>query len=623
MIRQLRSRVRVALARVVAACTVRRGVVPACAAAVTLCVHGAAAAWTPASASTSATILAGTSTAFIAGAPDGALVTAGTDTALVAAGTASSAADVLRLEGRVRQLSVDFVYVDLGTNDGLAIGDTLSVTSGASRGESLVTTYVAGRSASCQLVSRPGTTASIAVGDAVAATLSGRSAEARPKTAPTKLSFPTPRSGVMPTPTTGGRSVRTRDGWGRVHGSLSVDWLQTVSEDGEKTTRDPRGRFEIRGRDLLGKNLRARASLRTGRRTSSSSADGSSLPEVRQLWFDYHDDASRVGIRGGRLLIAEAGSFAYLDGGAVNYLPTSHLELEMYVGRQPDWVDRSAKGGVYIAGGAARLPMETVRSSLLVSLLREIRQQDRNRDWAYLEARSEPVRSLRFYARTQFQLTKRDDAERLPEESDPEFDPTDFEVFRSYLESRLSVSARYRPVDEFWWSVSYDESSLLSEYEATTTTEDRFDRSARNGWRTTLSLEPAEFWRTQLGGSWREGESLDDRWSVNGYVQRQRLVSWPVDLTVQMRVFDAGYSRGSTPSVELEHISPHGYSLELRGGMHIYEATGSTDARSDRWARLSSSVSLPSRFRVLLEAETSSGDNAIGSRFYGQIVRSF
>ena len=548
---------------------------------------------------------------------------AATGVTLVAEGTAASAADALHLEGHVRQLSVDFVYVDLGTTDGLAIGDTLSVTSGASRGESLVTTYVAGRSASCQLVSRPGTTGSIAVGDAVAATLHGRGGESRSQTAPTKLSFPTPRSGVMPTSSGGARAPRTREGWGRVHGSLSVDWLQTVSDNGERTTRDPRGRFEVRGRDLFGKNLRARASLRTGRRTSSSSSDGSSLPEVRQLWFDYHDEPSNVGVRGGRLLVAEAGSFAYLDGGAVNYAPVSHLDLGLYAGRQPEWVDRSAKGDVYIVGGAARLPMERVRSSLLVSLLREIRQQDRNRDWAYVEARSEPFTTLRLYARTQFQLTKRDESERLPSESDPEFDPTDYDVFRSYLESRLSVSARYRPADEFWWSLSYDESSLLSEYEGTTTTEDRFDRSARNGWRTTLSLEPAEFWRTQLGGSWREGESQDDRWSVNGYVQRQRLVSWPLDLTVQMRVFDAGYSKGSTPSVELEHISPHGYSLELRGGMHIYEATGSTDARSDQWVRISSSVSLPSRFRILLEAETSSGDNAIGSRFYGQVVRSF
>ena len=558
-----------------------------------------------------------------------AILGGGTATASPGGSAATSpppSVEMRRLDGHVRQLSVDFIYVDLGSNDGLAIGDTLTVRSGGSKGERIVASYVAGRSASCQLVSRPGSTARVAVGDAVGAVLEGREVRSSSATTTahtqTTLSFPVPRSGIPSLPR-GSRTVRERTGWGRVHGSASVDWLQTVSENGERTTRDPRGRLEIRGRDLAGKDLRARASLRTGRSTSSTSADGNAFPEVRQLWFDYNDPETGVELRGGRLLIAEAGSFAYLDGGAIGYRPTGAIEFSFFAGQQPNWVDRSARGTVHVAGASTRVPMEALRSSALVSLLREIRAQDRNRDWAYLEGRTEPWTSLRLYARAQLQLTQRDDSERLPDEADPEVDPTDFEVFRSYLESRVSVSARYKPADPFWWSLSYDESSLVSEYEATTSAEDRFDRTARNGWRTTLNLEPAELWRTQIGGSFREGEGTSSRWSVNGYVERRELLPWPLDATVQMRVFDAGYSRGSTPSIQLEHVSPHGYSLELRGGLHLYRATGTTESRSDQWIRLSSSVNLPARFRVRLEAETSAGDNAIGSRFYAQVVRSF
>lgn len=529
----------------------------------------------------------------------------------------------MRLEGHVRQLSVDFVYVDLGSVDGLAVGDSLRVETGAGRGERLVASYVAGRSASCQLVASPGATGNIAVGDAVAALLPARTGAAGTDTSAERptLQFPSPRSGVPSPARRDGERPRT--GWGRIHGSLAADWLQTVSDDGEATTRDPRGRLELRGRDLLGRDLTARASLRTGRSTSASSAEGNSFPELRQLWFDYRNAGGGLGLRGGRLLVAEAGSFAYLDGGALDYLPRPSLDLSVFAGQQPGWVDRSAKGAVYVAGTAARFPIQSLRSSLLVSLLREVREEDRNRDWTYLEARVEPWMTVRFHARTQFQLTQRDDAERLPTSPDPEVDPTDFEVFRSYLESRLSVSAHYRPYEQLWWALSYDESSLVSEYEATTSAEDRFDRTARNGWRTTLNVEPSARWRTQFGGSLRNGEGFATRWSVNGSAQRRELFVAPLEALLQVRVFDAGSSRGSTPSVELEYASPKGYSLELRSGMHLYRATGTSASRSDRWIRVSSAVTLPSRLRLRLEAETSAGDNAIGSRFYGQLVRSF
>lgn len=501
----------------------------------------------------------------------------------------------------VTHISSEHAYIDVGTANGLAVGDTLEVWRDERRVGIAITVFVARHSAACRPFSGP----PIQPGDVIVPRIVGDSRRAPDTTAPPGLER-APKSPPAE------RSVRSKGrSLGRVHGALSMQWYRARVGDDEARVEidEPTARLTLGARRLFDQNLdvRVRVRLRRDQGTRLGDDDAAWRDRVYELTVAYASTGGGTTVHMGRIAPRAVSGMGYVDGVTLSQAITPHTRVGLVGGRRVSWATDGSepiieKYGVFVESsreGSARL-------TGTLAAVAEYQAGDIHRE--YVSARVGYRRGVL-------------DLSQLGEVDVNRGWRNDRAESRFTL-ARVRSSLRLRPSRSIRMSVSYDST------ERTWTTLNRsvpdslFDDALRRGLRASTDLEPVAGLALRLGAGirGREGEAATRSWEAGLGLRRL-----PIErLGVHLRAtgFDGDFARGLRPEARVDYRTRTGHRLELAAGRYTYETDFSEEPRVNEWVRGETSLRLsPLTLRASLEIDR--GDDAPGHRVLSEITYHF
>lgn len=481
---------------------------------------------------------------------------------------------------RSDQLAVTYrsatsVYVSGGRAFGLAVGDRLNVVSGGQTVAELEVAFLAEHSASCRIVSAPGT---VKTGDRVVRIGPPRAAVAAP------ASSPSPASTVPadpPSPTTGGHARRRSSGYGRLAGGMSAGYSGFF--DASPSNRDVTElavRYDVSARDLAGQPLEVRV-RGTNRQVDRTGTRGFILTnkDTRDRLYEaslaYAPLKGRVSGTVGRLGAHPFVSLGYLDGALAEVRPTSNIQIGAFAGNT---VEMGGPAGGSKAGGFLRIaPRETrLRYEVVVSGVRENQDGDVSREYLGLQGQLR-AGALWLYQRAELDLNRGWREERAGTS-------TQLTDVRSLLSWRASptrsVSLSYEQRRNYW--AAFNRALPL----------EVFDDRVQQTLRADVDLARAGTAGIWAGGSLRLREG-DDRtvYDVHGGFRTPRFFS--MRTSVEGTLYRTISTLGVLGTARLGRDLKGGHRIDVSYSFNGYDVRGDEGRHQSQWVRLSGYGQLP------------------------------
>ena len=517
------------------------------------------------------------------------------------------AAPAAAREFKVRYLSADFVYLDAGTVDGLAPGDTLLVSRRGERVATLAVAHAAEHSASCRVLA-----ASTAVqpGDAVRPLRDGPVPVAA-------VNAPSPRA---PAPTVEPTPIPEPSGppWARTSGYVALQWYRFADRGASGLDYDqPTLRLNFRARKLWGKDLtfqmrgRARHDGRSRRYNETIPADEWSN-RVYALSLAYDNPDAVVSWQAGRIVSNALAATGPVDGALLEARLSPTLRAGAFGGFLPDWSSTAPRGslrkyGLFLnaAGGEYGAP----RWSAALAGTAEYHGSTVSRQYLFL--RNDWQSGRRWSLFQSWEIDLNNGWRRTPGTAAVEL-------------SNVYLSAGYRPGGRTALSVSYDNRRSYRTWDNRALPDSLFDAAFRTGLRANLHARLGAGWTGSAGGGWRhrQGEA-DDTWSWHGSLTRDDFMVGRVRLTAQVAGFSGPWADGFNPSLQLQKAFLAGHLIGLSGGVYLYTSTAGGDRRQNRWARIDGTRYLTTRFFLSGQYERDWGDDVEGDRFLAEAGLNF
>jgi hypothetical protein len=372
----------------------------------------------------------------------------------------------------VTYLTSQTVYIDAGSDDGIAAGQRLEVVRSGTVVAVLIAEYVSSKRTSCAIQSgEPG----IVVGDTV------RFAPAAPVAPEPLAPAADPSSFPGPSPTVS----RTREMG--LRGRVGVRYLYVQDGmEGGATTSQPALDLRLDGRDVGGSNFDLEVDVRA-RRTHLSGADLESSSEGRtsvyRLATAWQADGSPWRFSAGRQFSPSLASVSIYDGVQGEYR-SSRFSVGAFSGTQPDPSNLGYSSSVREHGGYVEFrnaPEAHRRWSLTSGLIGSYEEGTISREFAYLQGSWHGPRFGMW-------ATQEVDYNRGWK--------TDYEG-QSVSPTSTFLSLRYKAFKALTLRAGYDNRRNVRLYRDRVTPETQFDDEFRNG-----------LWggvETRLGGHFRAG----------------------------------------------------------------------------------------------------------------------
>ncbi len=516
---------------------------------------------------------------------------------------------------RVRYRTEETVYLEAGSEEGLAEGDTLTIFRDGQPIAAVRVLFVARHSASCELVSEK---AEIVAGDLARPT--GARAPTPPQSAGENPggTSPQPQESAGPRayePRTQPRKPRTT----RVSGSLTFDWdtFQDGSDDGLDFTRMA-ARLSLRLRDVGGLPLEVRVRGRT-RRLERERAFGSKIPssETRDRFYEasvaWRPQEGRFSLQMGRL---RAGGgvvgVGYLDG----VIGESRLGRDYFVGAffgaRSDLSELTWDSGRQSYGLFGRWAPERIDGSrpfeIFAGGVREDGQTDVSREFAALEIRYTGRGVWSFYQRAEIDLNRGWRKEAAGSSSQL---------------SSLSMTAIARLSEGARLVLSYDRYERYREEETRFIPEELFDTAPRQGIRARLQFSRPSGLGWSLVGGYRDrqGDVSDETsWYAGGGITHRRLFRDGLSASLDASAFSNRYTEGTLATFRIRQSFSAGHSVDLTLGGRLSRTRLLTELfgqenLTTQWIRLGGWFELPLRLFLRGEVEVTTGDELEGQRF--------
>jgi hypothetical protein len=453
--------------------------------------------------------------------------------------------DVTKLEAKVSYLAGGTIYLEVGREDGLHEGDTLSVQRAGALLGRITVTVLATHRASCDTL---GGGSAMRIGDAVHFVAHNRAMMPAPVAANSKQQMLT-GSPVMPL------AARARHEVSPLHGRVGARFLSVQDNATGSGFSQPALDVLLNGSNMGGVpidlQLDAR-SRRTIRTLSTGGLQTDAATRVYRASLALHDKTSRFRMTVGRQTSPTLSSISIFDGVLAEYTGT-RLNGGLFSGTQPDPIQDNISSSIFEHGAYVELhqvPTQMRRWSLALGGVTSTQNGQVNRDFVFTQAY---YQTIAFSAN----LDQEVDVNRgwKLAAGEQRFTPTStFAMMRFQVAKPLSVN------------MGYDNRRNVRLYRDLVTPITEFDDAYRNGEWIGASLEASKYVRLDGDARHRGGVPTDrsDAWSAGGQVSR--IGFWNAAARARYSTFSSLTLTSSLTSL--------GLGIDPLSAMHIEGATG-------------------------------------------------
>jgi hypothetical protein len=508
---------------------------------------------------------------------------------------------------RVRYLSTDFVYLDGGTADSLAVGDTLRLTRDSVEVGDAVVEHAAEHSAACRLLTR---IRSAQIGDAARIlTRAATPGTASPPASREVPEIPVTTAGAAPKPPPPvADTVRVRPKGG-VSGYAAVQWYRFADRGGPKFKYDqPTLRLQFKARRLFGRSLtfevkgRARHDHRL--RSFNGTVPASEWSNrLYALSLAYDEPDAVWNWQAGRLVSNALAATGPVDGALVEARVSSVVRCGAFGGTLPDLSNTAPRGSIKKYGLFVRAEQGEYgarRWSAALAGTAEYHGATVSRQYTFLQADFQSGRRWNLHESLELDLNS--GWRRRP-------GTASVSVTNQY------ASIGYRPANQASISLTYDNRRNYRTWDNRSLPDSLFDAAFRTGLRLNANLRLLRTWSAygNVGRQHEQGHS-QDTWSWSGGLTGNRILSDRVSLTVQTSGFSGRWAKGVTPSVQLRKTFLTGHWVGLAGGAYVYTPKSFGGRRTNDWARVEATGYLSARVYVTGQYERDWGTDVKGDR---------
>ncbi len=515
----------------------------------------------------------------------------------------------VRLNFRVRYVTADAVYFNGGAVDGVRPDDYVWVMRNGQKILLLKVKYVATHSACCLLKKENGEAigndVAIKIDDAILCIIPQQEFLAR--TEPAAQPAATPRAGspqkktrvVAAEPKR--RPSRPKKVDNLLKGQISLQSFGQKDQgpqqfDFWESSAYLRLDFERPAGLPLRLTARARSSRNYRQIRTSQARQLPAFHRVYEIALEYDSPASPVELAIGRTLRYELRGAGYLDGVVLGYRVNEIWKAGVFAGAQPDLYRYEFRADQKKLGGFMQMKTALGKSAEIAfgatGIGQYIRQQVSRE---YLAAQ------IDFNAARQLYLTQY------------------FEVdFNRKWRRRMSASAldlsnayfnaTYYPRPAISFGASYDARRLVRTWETHSIVDSLFDQALRQGWRASVTFQPAPLVRLALDGGLQKQKGMSNGYSANISANVSNLGRSGVGFNARLSYFSSGLSAGYYPGLDLSRSFFGVIYATLGGGAYIYRMGNGAPAQSNPWERLRLDATLTRRFFMSSTIENFHGD---------------
>jgi|GEM_PF-1391012 len=469
--------------------------------------------------------------------------------------------------GEVKYVSQQSYYVNLGSQNGLTVGDTIRVIRNKQLVGRLVVENMARLSSACRLLHQR---SPIKQGDLVEAVVPA----AIEKQGITK------RTGQKKQTPLGSRTSRRRrrvarkksdKGINRIRGRLSYQSL--FLNDQTNANLDYR-QMGLRSKITVDKFLGLPFELRFRGRTRSqhrSRVAGNSIDQnefrhnLYEMGLVYRNANSPFEFGFGRILSPDIRGIGTIDGGLFSYKVNGHVRVGLTGGTQPSLRNSAFQTSEKKFGLFANFETGNYRAqriSTTAAFSGSYHGSTSSREFFYLQNNYSIGSTFSIYQSVEADLNR--GWKNGSGQSSLQF-------------SNFFLSTRYSPLDFFSLNFSYDARKAIRVFETRSIPDSLFDGTTRQGMHSGFTLRlPA---RIRLSGNFglrfRSGVTTDTFSASSNLVVPQIFRTWST-LTARFSYFSSMFARGYRPNVNLRLPIMPGLVLDLGGGSYINQIGGQT-----------------------------------------------
>ena len=501
---------------------------------------------------------------------------------------------------RVKYVSADHIYVDGGTSQGIAVGDTLTVTRDSRQFARLLVVFVAEQSASCEIVASEG---AIQPGDVV--TLPPKAEEVAPveETADTLPAETGHEVGSVETDYGIPRPAP------RIDGSIAVQFYHFNDRNpADLDFTQPTLRLNFRATNLWNEKLSMRVVSRTryNRRTRSYSDDVSRdkwRNNIYQMALFYADDSASLSLQLGRIVLNKVSGVGYIDGLSAQVRPSKSFAIGGFAGYEPGWQyadfqSNLHKYGLYLSYEYGEFRSFRVQSTAAAAA--EYHSSTVSRQFVYLQTTMSNGARWQLYQNSTVEIN-----------SDWRKEKTG----KSVNLSRIYLSARYRFSHRVAVAATYDSFENYWTWESRTLADSLFDDNLRQGLRghLYLTLPNSVMLSGSIGYRKRDGDPESSK-SYSAALSKSNVTSLRLYGSLSIVGFKSYYSDGYNFLTRWSKYVSGGHRIGVEYGRYSYTYSAGDGRHTSNSYGVNGYFRIPRNLYLRTDFQYSTGDDIDGER---------
>jgi hypothetical protein len=518
---------------------------------------------------------------------------------------------IVSLAGNAQGINVKYItgeniYLDSGSADSLAVGDTLKIIRDGSSIADIEVVFVAEHSSSCRIIKKD---SEISIGDKIQMIQKSLKATIGPPVIIPDTSKKIPvLVNEIPKMATLKRSTA------RIDGSLSVGiyrWNDINTSNLDFT--QPETRLNLRGTRLWDKDLafNLRITSLYNQRTRSYNA---AIPKtewrnrIYQASISYGSDNSPLSLQMGRIISNRLSGIGYIDGILLGKNVSEYLWAGGFGGTQPEWQYSKfqtslQKYGAYLY--YARGDYKTSRLESTVAASGEYHSSIVSREFVYLRNNLDLKGRWNIFQSAELDLNRSWRKERTG---------------KSIELSNLFISARGRFTDWLNAGLSFDNRRNYWTYEMRSLADSLFNDILRRGFRADISIRPLN--NTYILSNFGVNKGTTDSRATYSYslgLNRSNLFGPGQYLNMQLSGFSGPFTNGYNFSSTLGHYFWQSNMISLGYGTYVYQFKAANGSRQNQYFQINSQFDLARQIYSTAMYEYDTGDDTKGHRVLAEI----
>lgn len=504
---------------------------------------------------------------------------------------------------KVKYLSAEYIYIDGGTAQGLAVGDKLIVRNDSKVIADLEVAFVSENSASCKILKQEG---QINPGDLVVVYEKNGHKE-KPQEEEKQLEVqpePTPKKTYKP---------RTRKSGTRISGSVSAQIYHY--DDKSEMNLDftqPTMRLNLRAQNLWGKDFHFRVKSRA--RYNQRSRSYSSAPKdewrnrIYEFSFSYEDEDALFNFKTGRIISNQISGVGYIDGLLVQQNISNSFRVGIFGGTQPEWQYSDFQTSLKKYGGYLNYrtgDYQGFRYETTVAGAGVYHSNTISREFLYIQNNISNSSRWQIYQSSELDINRQWRKDKAGEDVSL---------------SNIFLSARYRFSRALSVGLSYDNRKNYWTYETRTMADSLFDDLLRRGIRGNVSLRLPYSLNvfSTVGFRSREGDP-EPTYSYSGGINKSNFIITRLFINLRGSGFSNPYSDGYSFDAKIGQYFMRANYLSIGFGNYSYNFSSTNLKRNNKWLRFEGQFQLVSRFYLSSQYEYGLGEDIDGHRLFAEI----